>query len=224
LTDDTDAAARPPLPAAQLPRLDALAPWFSFIADLPRDAELFWDGALLDGLFVTDAPSARRALSGYRWVREDGRWVDAVNRERWRKSWIVLDSMDGDPLIADVDAPGAPMFTSRHGEGSWVLQPAASDLLAFIDGLLVAESVPGPPGDEVTFDWSVRVVGLGADPKRTMLRLRDWPLFPGRSHAELIRVADRLPVTVVEDVTETVARNMVDWASAQGIPAEAVRG
>jgi hypothetical protein len=210
-------------PDADLPDLASLEPWFAFAADLPEDAELLWDGAILDGLAVVDRASAGRALAGYRWVREDDQWVDVVPRGQWREHWIVLESVNADPLIADLAAPGVPVLLARHGEGSWMPEPQASDLSAFIRGLDVAESVPGPPGEDIAFDWSVQVVSLGADPKSTLLRLRDWPLFPLRSHAELLTVASRLPVTVVDGVTETVARNMVDWATGQGIPAEAAQ-
>ena len=57
--------ALPPFPAA-------LDEWFMLATDLGGDSELIHDGAILDGLGVVDAETARQALIGYRFVLDEG--------------------------------------------------------------------------------------------------------------------------------------------------------
>ena len=53
----------------------------------------------------------------------------------WRAEWLVLDSVFGDPLIADVSQPGIPVLSDAHGRGRWEPTPVAESLVAFIAAL-----------------------------------------------------------------------------------------
>jgi hypothetical protein len=205
------------LPLPHLPA--AVEEWFAFVGDI-RDGELILDGVVLDGLDVVDAESARRALAGYRYVVEHGSWRDAATDGGWDANWIVLETADGDPVIADVSTTDVAVSTARHGIGRWDPTPVAGSLHEFIEMLDVVEDVPGPPADDIAFDHSVWLVDLGPEPYRTLLRLQAWPMFPRMSRQELLGLRDRLPMRVTDGVTETVARNTAAWALGQGIPVE----
>ncbi|MFG6501945.1 SMI1/KNR4 family protein [Microbacterium sp. P05] len=205
----------PPLPAA----LDA---WFTLIAELPTDSELVFDGVVLDNLGVVDAEAARRALIGYRFVFENDKWVDTVERGEWRESWIVLDSLSADPLIADISAPEVPVLQDEHGRGRWEPQPAAPTLAAFIAQLERVDDLPGPPPfDESLFSWSVWAVDLGPSPLKTLISLSNWPLFPTYERSELLRLRANLPAQLASGLTETLAQSSVDFGKRSGATFEA---
>lgn len=195
------------------PALDA---WFALTSDWRDDSELIVDGVIADGLGVEDPATARQALVGYRWVRDGDRWVDAAAEGEWDERWIVLDAVNADPFIADLSTPEVRILTAVHGEGSWSPEVVAESLDAFLESVDRNDDVPGPPVGPPLFTWSVRLESLGERPLQTTVALQGWPMFPRLSRQEQLALRDRLPFTVIDRLTETVARNAVEWARSQG--------
>ncbi len=222
----SDPAAIPDLPASFVlpdlpPELDA---WFRFAAARDEDTEVISFGSLLDDLGVVDAESARFALAGYRWTIEAGEWIDEVARGGWRESWIVLDSVNADPIIADLSGPGIPVLADEHGRDAWDPQPLAATLAEYIAGLDVNQ-VPGPPpfdDDDPLPSWSVWATDLGPEPLKTLVALAKWPLFDSFTRPEIIALSKAAgPVLLASDLTESGARSCVDFAARQGATLEA---
>lgn len=210
----------PPLPAA----LDA---WFAFGGERDDDTEVIaygegLDGAVLDDLGVVDAASARLALVGYRWVWEGGAWVDEAARGGWKENWIVLDSINADPIIADISTTGVSVLEARHGEGDWDPQLRAASLTDFIADLEVEHDAGPPPFDSEPHDaWSVWALDLGASPLSTLVAVAGYPLFPDFSRTELLALRRELPVRLVDDLTETAAEACVAFGARHGAVFEA---
>lgn len=216
--------AREPLPSdfvlpALPPALDA---WFALTSGWRDDSELIVDEVITDGLGVEDPGTARQALIGYRWVRDGDRWVDAAAEGDWDERWIVLDAVNADPFIADLSTPEVRVLSVVHGEGSWSPEVVAESLGAFLESVDRNDDVPGPPVGPPLFTWSVRLESLGEGPLQTMVALQAWPMFPRLSRREQLALRDRLPFTVADRLTETVARNAVEWARSQGFDVVAV--
>jgi hypothetical protein len=224
--DDPPASfALPPLP----PAMDA---WFAVGAERDDDTEVIayggdLDGAILDDLGVVDPASLRLALIGYRWVWENGAWIDQADRGAWAPEWVVLDSVNADPIIGDISSPDIPVFEAAHGAGSWNPTPVAPSLAAFIAELEMDHDAGPPPLSPDDFDdlddWSVWAIDLGPDPMRTLVGLAGYPLFPSFERAELLALRRSLPVQLVDGLTETAARACVAHGAETGAVFEARR-
>lgn len=200
----------PDLPAA-------IEEWFVVGAGRGDDTEALSDGAILDDLGVRDRESARLALIGYRWVYHDGTWLDAAERGEWNPNWIVLDSINADPIIADISSPEVPVLEARHGEGHWDPQPFADSLAEFIAELEINTDIPAPPPFDDAFDrWSVWAIDLGPSPMRTLVSLASWPLFPARTRPELLELLHLLPVQLADGLTEAGAISCVEHGARFG--------
>lgn len=196
----------------------ALDEWFAFSADLGEDSELIFDGAILDGLGVVDAASARLALVGYRFVFEKNVWADAAVNGGWNANWIVLDSINADPIIADLSTPGVAVLEARHGQGVWEPEQIAETLAEFIDALDVNDDVPGPPplDEDLLPTLTVWATDLGPEPLKTLLQLRNWPLFDELSRPELLRVQKNLPAKLAEQLNLVQAQSCVEFGARFG--------
>jgi hypothetical protein len=205
-----------PLPSLS-PALDA---WFAFAADLADDTELIHDGVILDGLRVTDEPAAREALAGYRFVVEDDAWADRAGRG-WDENWIVLDAMNGDPIVVDVSTGEVSALEDPDGTGSWRRRLVAASVPAFVDAIERVDDVPGPPPIDDPAPWSVWAVDLGPEPLKTLLGLERWPLFETFTRSELLAMRSRLPARVSDGLDEDGARSCVEFAAGYGATFEA---
>ena len=204
----------PPLPR----ELDA---WFSFVRSLPDDIELRHAGRTLDGLGVVDESSALAAQAGYRFVLNDDEWADAAARGAWRPEWIVLDSTDADPFIADISRPGIPILEDVHGEGRWNPSPAAPTLADFIGSL--ERRRLDDTGADVALDWEVWALDFGPEPLRTLLAMSTAPLFPDWTRADLLRLRASAPVLLRSGLTERLAAGCVAFGTRHGARLEAWR-
>lgn len=214
------------LPASfTLPELPpALDEWFALAAGVGENTEVVAqaidEGSILDNLGVVNPDAARGALIGYRFVYVDGAWVDEAGRGNWRENWIVLDSRNADPIIADISTPEVEVLFGLHGEGTWEPEIVAASLSDFIATIDVNE-VDAPPPYELPVAWSVWALELGPEPMKTLVSLKKWPLFRDFERAELLEVRDSLPVKVAEGLTEDGARSCVDFATQFGAVFEA---
>ncbi|MFG6476948.1 SMI1/KNR4 family protein [Microbacterium sp. P06] len=205
----------PPLPSA-------LGAWFTLIADLPGDSALIFDESVLDNLRVVDAETARRALIGYRFVFENDAWVDTAERGEWHENWIVLDSMDADPLIADISMPEVPVLRDEHGRGRWEPRPASPTLAEFVAGLDRVDELPSRPAFDATeVSWSVWAIDLGPSPLKTLVSLKKWPVFPNLERDELLRLRTHLPAQLASGLTEPLAKSSVEYGRRAGAVFEA---
>jgi len=203
-------------------RLPTLPPgleeWFAFAASLGDDTEVMHDGAIVDGLGVVDAESARRALVGYRFVIEDGGWVDEAARGGWRESWIVVESIDADPFIADLSAPGIPVSEAPHGAGAWRPTPVAATLTEFIASLEVNDDAPGPPPlhEDLLTNLAVWAIDLGPEPLTTLLKLNTYPLVDSFPREEMLRMRAHLPARLASRLTREQAEACVEFGARFG--------
>ena len=73
---------------------------------------------------------------GFRWPVSSEGDVDRDCLEAgWMDSWIVIGDVCGDPIIADVNKKGTPLYIAPHGIGSWNLELLASCLDSFFAAL-----------------------------------------------------------------------------------------
>jgi hypothetical protein len=206
--------ALPPLP----PALDA---WFA-LADTPDGVALEWRGEPLDGLRVVDRDSAIRALEGYRFVHEDGGWVDVVERGEWDAVWIVLDSVAADPIIADLSADPVRILTDAHGRGRWDPEEAYADVAGLLADVVPVPVATGPWAPLPRF--TVVVMGLGERALETLLHLRRLPGFPSLPPAGLLALRDRLPLVLGEGMLEQPAAHLARRAREAGAEVEVRAG
>lgn len=192
--------------------------WFAFTGALGEDVEVFHEGAVLDDLRVVDRESARLALAGYRFVLEQGEWRDAAATGEWHESWIVVDSVGADPIIADLSTPEVAILTARHGEGSWHPVPAFDTLSAFIDQLIVSDDVPQPPPLDPAFlpTLSVWAIDLGPEALKTLVQLRSRPLFGALSRAQMLEIRNRLPALLADRLNRRQAESCVEFGARWG--------
>lgn len=52
--------------------------------------------------------------------------------ESWQPAWVLVGSIAGDPVIADVGRPGTPIMLALHGTGSWRPETVAPSPAAFL--------------------------------------------------------------------------------------------
>lgn len=215
-----DAPQPQPLPERfRLPDLPpALDAWFAFAGSLGDDVEMIHDGEIVDDLRVVDRESARLALAGYRFVIEKGQWCDAAATGDWRESWIVIESVNADPVIADISTPGVAILTARHGEGRWNPKRVFDTLTGFIDGLIVNENVPPhPPLDPaVPPALSVWATTLGPEPLKTLIQLRNRPTFDTLTRPRMLEIRNHLPALLADHLTLRQAESCVEYGARFG--------
>lgn len=105
--------------------------WYSEAA--PVEFKLSWYSESL----VLYSPSDLLSMQeGYRWaIPATGELCYSVIEEGWFEHWLVIGEMSGDPIIADVQCMGTPIYTFPHGLGSWNLKALANNLGSFFVAL-----------------------------------------------------------------------------------------
>ncbi len=85
-------------------------------------------------LFEADEIAAEQV--GYAFTAQ-GTWLCTGKAGDWDASWLVIghDTCINDPIMIDTAAPGLPVLTAAHGEGSWNAEPIAASCRAFLDCL-----------------------------------------------------------------------------------------
>lgn len=105
--------------------------WYSEAA--PVEFKFPWYSESL----VLYSPSDLIAMQeGYRWATPTkGELCYSVIEEGWFEHWLVIGEMNGDPIIADVQGRGTPVYTAPHGLGSWNPKALANSLDSFFVAL-----------------------------------------------------------------------------------------
>jgi hypothetical protein len=206
----------PPLPAE-------FDHWFEFARNAlgmdilleSNDLDFGREGPIpLDGLEVTDGLSALSAMNGYRFILDQKnslvdalRWTDQVDRGEWQPHWIVIESIEADPIIADVRFPQVPVLSDYHGSGRWDPSPMFDSLADFIATLRIE------PRRNIAISpsplYTVTIVDFGPEPKRVLLALKGLPGFCEYSNAALLALTKQQTLAVLEDtVSDLLAERM----------------
>ncbi len=84
------------------------------------------------GLELFPAWSLENAQVGYART-PDGKSLLGQDGGAWKANWMVIgrEACCGDPIFVDVEDASVPVFTARHGEGSWNPQQIAISIEAF---------------------------------------------------------------------------------------------
>jgi hypothetical protein len=216
----SDLNARHPLPA--LP--GAFDDWFAFAGSAigmdifldERYSETIGYGAMpLDGLEIVDPTCASAAMEGYRFVldqrhssSDDLVWSDQALSGQWHPEWVVVESIQADPFIADISRPGVPILFARHGCGYWSPEPMFESLAEFI------ASLRAKPRSVPTFEpsplYTVAITDFGSRPKDILLALKRLPQFMTHSPVALLALSKQSRLVVLE---HSVSRSMAERIS-----------
>jgi hypothetical protein len=80
-----------------------------------------------------DLPQAQLGYS----VSPGGESLTGEEDGDWHSTWLVIAENDesGDPLFVDIALPAMPVYTARHGEGSWKPSLVAESFASFVAAL-----------------------------------------------------------------------------------------
>lgn len=124
---------RPVPPHVEIPELPAaMNQWIDFVAGLGRQ-ETRWKRQDIIVEQVVDGLSAARALAGFRYTRSGDEWTDEAGDApgMWRREWLVVALLEGDPIIADISQPKVPVLLAEHGMGDWRPKKVHRSLASF---------------------------------------------------------------------------------------------
>ncbi|MCM0665563.1 hypothetical protein [Flavobacterium tyrosinilyticum] len=94
----------------QIPTLNQdLTQWY---IDLPQDENItfFWT----NDFDIIASNNLNVALEGFRYIKNNANWEDLVEMQ-WQRNWIIISTINGNPIIADIAKPKTPIYYDYVG-------------------------------------------------------------------------------------------------------------